>query len=107
MTDSGDTEALAATCGEPSPRSVDRMVLPLDRALTRWSVACASWSELAAGSAPLLQAYLAGWMCRCCGTSRPQHEGDYRDSFRRGWADAETEIIIAKRQNGESSDGGR
>ena len=83
------------------------MVLPLDRALTRWSVACASWSELAAGSAPLLQAYLAGWMCRCCGTSRPQHEGDFRDSFRRGWADAETEIIIAMRQNGRMRDGGQ
>ena len=76
------------------------MVLPLDLAFIRWSVVCTSWGELSAGNAPLLTAFLAGWSCRCIGSSQPQALGIFRDSFRVGWREADTMIAIeTQRQN--------
>lgn len=73
------------------------MVLPLDVAMARWSETCASWNAMAAGSAPALGAFLAGWYCRCIGASRPEDEGMFRESFRAGWREADAQIAIESR----------
>ena len=71
--------------------------LPMDLALTRWAVVCRQWHELSGGSTPLLGAFLAGWYCRCIGASMPDELGDFKDSFRRGWIEAEQQIEIEGR----------
>ena len=84
-------EAKAATNGHPP---VQNLVLPLDLALIRWSVKCTALGELAAGAEPLLGAFLAGWYCRCIGASLPEDLGQFRDSFRAGWKEADDFIQI-------------
>ncbi|GAA5124615.1 hypothetical protein JIN84_12905 [Luteolibacter yonseiensis] len=71
--------------------------LTLELALIRWSVMCKTWGELAAGHAPHLPAFLAGWMCRQIGASMPAELGQFRDSFRVGWREADQQIEIASR----------
>ncbi len=73
--------------------------LPMDLALTRWSVVCTSWGELANGHAPYLPAFLAGWYCRQIGASHPETFGQYNNSFNVGWREADTEIAIASREH--------
>lgn len=73
------------------------MQLPMDLALIRWSVVCRSWYNMAY-DAPDLGAFLAGWYCRCSGVSRPADEGMFRNSFRRGWREADQEIEIKSRE---------
>lgn len=83
--------------GEPPPvpsQGVPRFMLPLDLALIRWSVKCEAWGELAAGNAPLLGAFLAGWYCRSICASKPVQPGQYRDSFQAGWGEADAQIAI-------------
>jgi len=69
----------------------------LDLALTRWAVTCTRWGELSNGSAPILGAFLAGWYCRCINTSLPERIGEFPDSFRAGWKQADEQIAIASR----------
>lgn len=79
-------------------RSMQRMVLPLELAFIRWSVVHRQWHELA-NDMPLISAFLAGWCCRCIGTSQPEDLGTFRDSFRVGWREADDQITIASRRN--------
>lgn len=67
--------------------------LPLDIALTRWSVVHRVWHEMA-NDCPNLGAFLAGWFCRCTGVAKPIKEGACRDSFRAGWKEASEQIGI-------------
>lgn len=90
---------ISAETAPAKPCSVERMVLPFELALIRWSVTCKRWDELSAGHAPILTAFLAGWCCRCIGTSMPDNVGTFRDSFRIGWREADEQIEIASRQN--------
>lgn len=73
------------------------LLLPMELALTRWSVVCRKWHEGASGSAPVLPAFLAGWFCRCIGASEPVQLGEFPDSFRAGWREADDHIAIASR----------
>lgn len=72
------------------------IVLPLELALVRWSVVCQSWQSMSAGHSPLLTAFLAGWGCRCIGIEIPSQYHEFRDSFRAGWREADTEISIQR-----------
>ena len=83
--------------------AVQRLVLPLELALVRWSVVHRGWHEIG-GDCPLLQAFLAGWSCRCIGASMPEDVGQFRDSFRVGWREADDQITIASRQNTDYSE---
>ena len=85
-----------------------RLVLPFELALTRWSVVCIIWRDLASDH-PNLTAFLAGWGCRCIGATMPETIESFRDSFRVGWREADTMIAIEiQRQNarGEASQPG-
>lgn len=82
--------------GQTDPNQA--LLLPLDLALIRWSVVCQSWGELSSGHAPLLPAFLAGWCCRCIGADMPVNVGQFKDSFRAGWCEADDQIIIASRE---------
>lgn len=82
--------------------AVQRLVLPLELAFIRWSVVHRGWHEIG-GDCPLLLAFLAGWSCRCIGASMPEDVGQFRDSFRVGWREADDQITIASRQNMEVS----
>ncbi len=93
------TTTASETTPERAPGTVPALVLPLDLALIRWAVVCQSWADLAAGSAPLLSAFLAGWCCRCIGASQPADLGQFRDSFRVGWREADQQVEIEARQN--------
>jgi hypothetical protein len=72
--------------------------LSLDLGLTRWSVMCQSWSELAAGHVPQLGPFLAGWFLRSMGAPMPTELGQAKDSFRVGWREADVQIEIQSRQ---------
>lgn len=76
----------------------------LDMALVRWSVVCCSWRELG-GDFPDVGAFLAGWFLRVLGAEMPPKEklGRCPDSFRVGWREADTQIVIASRSNARSS----
>jgi hypothetical protein len=82
--------------------SLERMVraTSLDMALVRWSVVCGSWRELG-GDFPDVGAFLAGWFLRVLGAEMPPREklGRCPDSFRVGWREADTQIVIASRPN--------
>ncbi len=81
-----------------------RLVLPFELALTRWSVVCIIWRDLASDH-PNLTAFLAGWGCRCIGATMPETIETFRDSFRVGWREADTMIAIEiQRQNVKVSD---
>lgn len=80
------------------PVDLDRLVLPFELALTRWSVVCIIWRDLASDH-PNLTAFLAGWGCRCIGAAMPETIETFRDSFRVGWREADDQITIASRQN--------
>lgn len=73
--------------------------LTLELALVRWSVVHKKWDEFSSGNMPYLHAFLAGWCCRVIGTSEPEHVGQFRESFRAGWSEAEAQIQIAERLN--------
>jgi hypothetical protein len=62
---------------------------------------CRAWHELAAGAEPLLGAFLAGWYWRDMGNQLPGAEqiGQFTDSFRVGWREADTHIAIKDQQN--------
>ena len=70
--------------------------IPLEMSFIRWSVVCLRWSAISSGGAPILQAFLAGWLCRCIGTTVPEDVGQWRDSFRVGWREADQQIAITK-----------
>ncbi|RRJ96822.1 hypothetical protein Ga0100231_023945 [Opitutaceae bacterium TAV4] len=74
------------------------MILSLDIALIRWSVVCRQWEGFSAGNAPLLGAFLAGWYCRSIGASMPEDVGQFRESFRVGWREADQQIEIESRK---------
>lgn len=78
------------------------LVLPLELAFIRWSVVHRRWHETA-NDMPLLQAFLAGWCCRCIGTTPPENVGTFRASFFAGWREADDQVTIASRQNAEVS----
>lgn len=86
--------------------AVQRLVLPLELAFIRWSVVHRGWHEIG-GDCPLLLAFLAGWSCRCIGASMPEDVGQFRDSFRVGWREADDQIAIASRQNQRDGELGR
>ena len=95
-----DPEA-AETARTTDKPAVDlpRLVLPFELALTRWSVVCIIWRDLASDH-PNLTAFLAGWGCRCIGATMPETIESFRDSFRVGWREADTMIAIEiQRQN--------
>ena len=75
------------------------MKTTLDLALIRWAVVCHQWRENG-GIHPQLGAFLAGWFLRDCSHKnaiRPDGMA-FRDSFRRGWQEADTEIAIIDRE---------
>lgn len=71
----------------------------LDLALLRWTVVCEQWSNLASGSHPQLGAFLAGWYACDMGAVMPTGAelGRFKDSYRRGWHEAEQQIEILER----------
>ncbi len=73
-------------------------ILPLELAMIRWSVVHRKWHDLA-NDMPEIQAFLAGWCCRCIGTSEPEELGQFKESFRAGWKEADDQIVIATRQD--------
>ena len=85
--------ALGAVTGSAAP-------LTLEQAIIRYSVVSEKWGEFAAGSAPYLNAFLAGWCSRSIGMTEPSDRniGRYRASFLSGWNEAETFAEIWKRQ---------
>jgi hypothetical protein len=89
-----------ATSADPSPAPAVAPVAPWDfeTALIRWSVVCRSWQDLAAGHQPEIGPFLAGWFTRCMGASTPADLGQFRDSFRVGWREADTHIEITFRE---------
>ena len=72
--------------------------LPLDLALTRWSVVHGSWNALG-GPMPVLSAFLAGWCLRCIGAEQPKDVGILRQSFLAGWHEADNQISIMARSH--------
>ncbi len=66
---------------------------PFELALIRWSVVCGRWNEMSVHT-PNLTAFLAGWGSRCVGLKIPEKMECLVDSFRAGWAEADTEIVI-------------
>lgn len=95
------------TANTTNPRrdsdTVHGLVLPFDLAFIRWAVVCRSWGDIANGHAPLLVAFLAGWCCRCIAADQPMNMGQFRDSYRAGWREADDQITIHRRQNKERS----
>ena len=69
----------------------------LDIALIRWSVVHLRRKEIG-GDIPYLPAFLAGWNCRAIGASEPLDVGQFRDSFRAGWNEADEHITIESRK---------
>lgn len=97
-----DGETIAQTLGKKQAE-VERIKriqtpanIPLEMSFIRWSVVCLRWSAISSGGAPILQAFLAGWLCRCIGTTVPEEVGQWRDSFRVGWREADQQIAITK-----------
>ena len=70
----------------------------MDIALIRWSVVHKTRSENGLGDIPYLPAFLAGWTCRAIGASQPLNIGQFRDSFRAGWLEADQHIEIESRE---------
>ncbi len=70
--------------------------LTLDLALIRWSVKVNAWNELASHSGPELGPFLAGWFCRSIGAI-PADTHEFKDSFRAGWNEADSQIVILSR----------
>jgi hypothetical protein len=81
----------------PTGGSTGSIVLPIELALIRWSVVHRRWHETA-NDMPLLQAFLAGWCCRCIGATQPEDVGTFRASFFAGWREADDQLAIASRQ---------
>lgn len=73
------------------------VVLPLEVALTRWSVVHRAWHDLGA-DCPSLHGFLAGWFCRMCEAQPPVLVGLFRDSFNCGWREAHEQIEIESRK---------
>lgn len=71
----------------------------IELALIRWAVVCLSWNEIG-GTFPSFTGFMAGWCSRICECPEPAFVGKYRDSFRRGWAEADGQIAIANRVGG-------
>lgn len=67
----------------------------LDIALIRWSVVCEKWRELS-NDIPILGVFLAGWFWRDMGNALldAQTIGQFKDSFRVGWRECDTQIQI-------------
>ena len=72
-------------------------ILPFDLAFIRWSASCRRWHDLI-GAEPLLEAFLAGWFCRCIGVEKPANVGQFSDSFNTGWREADEQIVIESRK---------
>jgi len=89
--------------GCAKPGSVQRLVMPLELALTRWSVVHREWHEIG-GDCPLLTAFLAGWCCRSIGASMPDDLGMFRDSFRVGWREADDMMTIEARRHNDQAE---
>ena len=75
------------------------MRLTLDYALTRWSTLCAARRDIAAGYDVALMPFLAGWAMRDMGAVQPTMAqlGTFCDSFRAGWAEADTALSLLAR----------
>ena len=76
------------------------MITTFDLAITRYTVVCQQWAELAAGNAPQLGPFLAGWYWRDMGCELPPSEQikSFRDSFRKGYAEADAFAEILSRK---------
>ena len=79
------------------------MITTLDLALTRYTVVCQKWGEMAAGHYPQLGPFLAGWYWRDmdCDIPPPEQIKSFRDSFRKGWAEADAFVETLKRKQQE------
>ena len=88
---------MTAPTHQDSDQALSFMLLPLEHAFLRWSVVHRQWHE-SFSDCPVLAAFLAGWMCRCIGSSMPENPGHFRDSFRVGWREADIAIGIAGRR---------
>ena len=73
------------------------MELSMELALIRWSVVHIRWHELASGHVPHLAAFLAGWNCRCIGSTFPEDPGPSKASIFHGWKEADEQIAIESR----------
>jgi len=69
----------------------------IELAMIRFAVVSKRWDESSAGNFPYIQAFLAGWCCCVCGVGYPE-VGQYRDSFRAGWIEAQQAIAIYERE---------
>lgn len=75
------------------------MTTTLDLALARYAVVHKQWSDLASGNSPVLGPFLAGWYWRDMGCELPPREQikDFKDSFGKGWAEADDFVEILSR----------
>lgn len=80
------------------------MRLTLDLAIIRYSVICESWQRLSPGFTPVLGAFLAGWFCRDMGSKADESVagGRFRDSWRAGWTEADSQLAIDDAQRTRS-----
>ena len=75
------------------------LLTTLDEALTRWSVVCRTWQDMAAGHQPHLGSFLAGWFARDAGCSIDATRARLQDSVRAGWRECDETIAVKVRQN--------
>jgi len=68
----------------------------LDYAITRFAVASSDWRDIGGGQ-PYLPAFLAGWFACVCKVTCIDG-GTHRDSFNRGWKEAESALVIEERE---------
>lgn len=73
------------------------MVLTLDLAIIRYAVVCERWQKLSTGMVPVFGAFVCGWFGRDMGQSVDVGAGTFRDSWRAGWAEADSAKQIAMR----------
>lgn len=75
------------------------MKTTLDLALIRWSVVCRQWHDFG-GDAPMIGPFLAGWFMRDMKADMPEQLslGTFRDSFRKGWGECDTQLAILAQQ---------
>lgn len=77
------------------------MTTTFDLAIIRYAVVHKQWSEIGVGASPELGPFLAGWYWRDMGCDMPAAEQikSFRDSFRKGYAEADAFVEILSRKN--------
>jgi len=86
--------AVRKACNDGIGMNTMTYIPPFELALIRWSVVCGRWHEMSSGSMPNLTAFLGGGGSRCVGLPIPGKMECLVDSFRVGWAEADTAIAI-------------